>query len=251
MKKYGFTLAEVLITLGIIGVVAALTAPALNSSFQKNKVGPTLRKISSTFSVANEHVLADNESNTLTSVFGTTEEYLDALSKYVIGAPRYKDASKKTIMTVAELPLVPTNFTGGTKNSIYGMENLKIYDLPDGISVAISLTPRNQITSATREAAVGSFKGNIGALYVDINGYDKKPNRVGKDIFHFNIDDNGTVLADGGRTKCNAYTDSTCYQKTPTWDSSSWNQCNEEKVDCGHSCTGSIADNNWKVIYKY
>ena len=31
MKKSGFTLAEVLITLGIIGVVAALTAPALVS----------------------------------------------------------------------------------------------------------------------------------------------------------------------------------------------------------------------------
>ena len=29
MKNYGFTLAEVLITLGIIGVVAALTVPAL------------------------------------------------------------------------------------------------------------------------------------------------------------------------------------------------------------------------------
>lgn len=29
MKKQGFTLAEVLITLGIVGVVAALTAPAL------------------------------------------------------------------------------------------------------------------------------------------------------------------------------------------------------------------------------
>ena len=29
MKKFGFTLAEVLITLGIVGVVAALTAPAL------------------------------------------------------------------------------------------------------------------------------------------------------------------------------------------------------------------------------
>ena len=29
MKNYGFTLAEVLITLGTIGVVAALTLPAL------------------------------------------------------------------------------------------------------------------------------------------------------------------------------------------------------------------------------
>ena len=31
MKKYGFTLAEVLITLGIIGVVAAMTIPTLIS----------------------------------------------------------------------------------------------------------------------------------------------------------------------------------------------------------------------------
>lgn len=32
MQKRGFTLAEVLITLGIIGVVSALTAPALSTN---------------------------------------------------------------------------------------------------------------------------------------------------------------------------------------------------------------------------
>ncbi len=35
MKKIGFTLAEVLITLGIIGVVAALTIPTLVNNYQK------------------------------------------------------------------------------------------------------------------------------------------------------------------------------------------------------------------------
>lgn len=34
MKKYGFTLAEVLITLGIIGVVAALTIPTLMQNYK-------------------------------------------------------------------------------------------------------------------------------------------------------------------------------------------------------------------------
>lgn len=34
MKKTGFTLAEVLITLGIIGVVAAMTLPSLIQSVQ-------------------------------------------------------------------------------------------------------------------------------------------------------------------------------------------------------------------------
>ena len=34
MKKSGFTLAEVLITLGIIGVVAAMTIPSLITSYK-------------------------------------------------------------------------------------------------------------------------------------------------------------------------------------------------------------------------
>ena len=33
--KHGFTLAEVLVTLGIIGIVAALTIPALIGNYQK------------------------------------------------------------------------------------------------------------------------------------------------------------------------------------------------------------------------
>ena len=37
MKKRAFTLAEVLITLGIIGIVAALTMPTLIGNYQKNK----------------------------------------------------------------------------------------------------------------------------------------------------------------------------------------------------------------------
>ena len=35
MYKKGFTLAEVLITLGIIGVVAAMTLPTLIKNYQK------------------------------------------------------------------------------------------------------------------------------------------------------------------------------------------------------------------------
>ena len=38
MKHFGFTLAEVLITLGIIGIVAAMTIPSLNSKITKRQV---------------------------------------------------------------------------------------------------------------------------------------------------------------------------------------------------------------------
>lgn len=48
IKKNGFTLAEVLITLGIIGVVAALTIPTLISNYQKKEVPIRLQKMYNT-----------------------------------------------------------------------------------------------------------------------------------------------------------------------------------------------------------
>ncbi len=52
MKKiFGFTLAEVLITLGIIGVVAALTIPTLMANYQKQV---WINKLKKTYSVLNE-----------------------------------------------------------------------------------------------------------------------------------------------------------------------------------------------------
>ena len=47
-KKCAFTLAEVLITLGIIGVVAALTIPALIDNYQKHEVPIRLKKMYNT-----------------------------------------------------------------------------------------------------------------------------------------------------------------------------------------------------------
>lgn len=41
--KFGFTLAEVLITLGIIGVVAAMTIPTLMSTFAKQRTETQLK----------------------------------------------------------------------------------------------------------------------------------------------------------------------------------------------------------------
>ena len=49
MNKKAFTLAEVLITLSIIGVVAAMTVPNLMSNFEKQKTIVGLKKAYSEF----------------------------------------------------------------------------------------------------------------------------------------------------------------------------------------------------------
>ncbi len=47
-RKVAFTLAEVLITLGIIGVVAALTLPTLIENYKKSEISAKLKKFNTT-----------------------------------------------------------------------------------------------------------------------------------------------------------------------------------------------------------
>lgn len=90
----GFTLAEVLITLAIIGVVAALTMPALIQKHQEQVTVTKLKKFYSTFSQA--YLMAVNDNGTFDtwglgdpeyttdsegkSIY--TEDYLDRIDKF-------------------------------------------------------------------------------------------------------------------------------------------------------------------------
>ena len=51
-KNFGFTLAEVLITLGIIGVVAAMTLPNVIAGYRKKTVETRLAKLYSSINNA-------------------------------------------------------------------------------------------------------------------------------------------------------------------------------------------------------
>src|SRR5574344_629312 len=60
-KHIAFTLAEVLITLAIIGVVAALTIPTLIKNYQQKQYETQLKKTYSTLSQAFQSAAANNE----------------------------------------------------------------------------------------------------------------------------------------------------------------------------------------------
>lgn len=88
MKKDGFTLAEVLITLGIIGVVAALTIPNLIQSYKKKYVEVRLARFYSTMSQALKLNIAENgtitfEQKDLTDSEYLTQWYKDNVTKYI------------------------------------------------------------------------------------------------------------------------------------------------------------------------
>ena len=76
MKKQGFTLAEVLITLVIIGIIAAMTLPSLLGGTNKQEIKTGLQKAMSTISqaITLEYALTGDDFSTLNST--TMERFL-------------------------------------------------------------------------------------------------------------------------------------------------------------------------------
>lgn len=102
MKK-GFTLAEVLITIGIIGVVAAMTMPVLIAAHRKHIVVTKLEKVYSVFNQAvrtsivehgdvTEWVIDCGNSN---DVKCTTEEALEWFNEYIGKYLQITDITKR------------------------------------------------------------------------------------------------------------------------------------------------------------
>ena len=119
-------------------------------------------------------------------------------------------------------------------------ENMEMYVLKDGTTYYAWKTSFDNRSS--RKWHPRSY-----AMYVDINSAQKGPNSIGRDIFTFNVNGNGELLAYGSR----AWKDMT---SGATWEV----HCNKETVskwqnhnDLGDHCAGSVVDNNYKIIYKY
>lgn len=245
-KKFGFTLAEVLITLTVIGIVSALAAPVLVGSFNKSKVGPSLRKFINTIENANEHILGDTGTERLNEFTSDTQTYLEKLNQFVKGSIEKDDSDN--VLTLDNVSIKPTNYAGSNYNFKLGNTNYIIYDFNNGDSAAVKVYSSDELSSAEDQNSSGSYKGGYALIAYDINGFNTKPNKLAKDIFLFTVDNNGSVVPYGGKTYASAYSVGT--STTPLWDGGS-SICNESEVAVGNSCAGSVADNGWKVIYKY
>src|SRR5574344_2035276 len=65
MKKFAFTLAEVLIVLGIIGVVAAMTIPTLINNYQVSQYESALKHTYSTLIAGFKQIELNNDCDSL------------------------------------------------------------------------------------------------------------------------------------------------------------------------------------------
>lgn len=249
MKK-GFTLAEVLITLGIIGVVAALTAPALIQDAGSAQIGPKLAKAVSTFEVANENLLSNAGAGTILASGATSgsnsemRNYGEALSNYMKishfddskYSQDYKSMLKDYNKGAYNSASAPQFAQAGIKFA-FGEQrgNGAKFLAKDGTLYIIGRGPFAQ-------GATEPHNSKFAFVLIDINGM-AKPNQIGRDAFGFALTSDGTLVPIGTQHKVFLP-----YDMNYHWQNGA-DKCNANEVTSGWTCAGSIFENNLKVIY--
>ena len=213
--KVAFTLAEVLITLGVIGVVASLTLPSVINNYQKKVVAKRLATSYSTISNAFAMAKIDYD-----DILGwdlpkdgenakIAEDFID---KYFL--PYFDSYEKVGWMSF---------------NRFY---DIKPYSGAGGYFVRLKSGVVLTFAFATYRDAEGVLHYNYPYFDIDINGKNK-PNKVGRDRFAFTLF-NGKLIA------------SRTYQNLSR--AQIIQACKSGKAD---ACTQLIFLNNWEIPDDY
>lgn len=215
-SNLGFTLAEVLITLGIIGVVAAMTLPSLVANYRKKQYVNSLKTgyaiLNDGFrSMMAEENVEDIEDSELFAVMKNVGNDTDTVASEQAAARVLEKYFKKArLVSRADLhtktackDLVgkgPRFWNLGDKTTCSGNYNMQ-YALPNGMTMSIFLydtCATSSIPESEIEAAGGKMKKLCGQIDLDING-EKEPNQWGRDGYRFWITQAATIVPAGGR----------------------------------------------------
>lgn len=244
-KSKGFTLAEVLITLGIIGVVAAMTIPTLMANQQKYAYVQALKKFVTVFNQALSQYASDNgcvgdlAGTGLYSSTSTPDSILSALKPYLV-VNEYCGQAAGCFASGTK------NLDGSTNNNDFNTStSFAKLRLADGTDVAIGAAPGGY-PNCTYNLGSGVTSNFCGNVYVDVNG-DKGPNQAGRDWFAFVVTGSGQLYPRGGHllnnTAANGY----------WWDNTGQTaNCTPETSTVaayGLTCSGRIIEKGWQMDY--
>lgn len=222
INRNAFTLAEVLITLGIIGVVAALTMPSLIGNYKKQQAIQQVKKAYSVLSQAYTRAVADfGDSSEWDEITPQTAfDYYDTYWKPYFQAPvrcyRYSECGYES-----KTPFFKTKKTadGYEISPNAGSENSRVLlHLNDGTFIMI-------ITGS-------GYGDDDRRILVDLNGA-KLPNRFGNDVFFF-LRVNGKGVVPYGYDKSVDEVNSDC-----------------SKTGNGYMCAAKLMQAGWQMEKDY
>lgn len=175
-----FTLAEVLITLGIIGVVAALTMPSLIGNYQKKVWTAQLKKC---VNITQNHVKLINVSEGMDIIYETSYGEAYTQPSGGISLYNYKLFPEKM---ASFLKLEPVS--KHTKFYSY-LQKFDSYDFE-------GFTLKDGSCIAYPSAGFGHYSNYTGnprhSVFIDVN-CDKTPNKAGRDRFVIEVDGYGSI----------------------------------------------------------
>lgn len=220
--KKAFTLSEILITLGIIGIVAAMTIPNLMTAYKKHEIETKLKKAVSTINQAVKMSEAENgemESwDKNLDQISFLKQYISPylkISQYCVGQGSCGYENKNTVW----------RYANGTYN-LYAnpfYNNRVLFITTDGILFAFTF-----LNAGTRVEF-----DNDKVIIIDINAA-RKPNQFGKDIFFlYRIEEKDSIIpygADKGQNEIQ-------------------NDCNNNNR--GIYCAALIRQHGWKIPKNY
>ena len=227
MKLKGFTLAEVLITLSIIGVVAALTMPKINANVQRRELETSFAKIVRDLENVNQIVIGDKNAKSLAAACGIAANSAQTWDNAMAYFRTIRDYYS---ITPGINPAV--NYTGD------GLQNLNT-----SANWAGYFTSKNREYGMRPLGGFGDVTGYI-IFMLDINGPDKGPNRIGIDAHEMVVDmSTGEVYGFGSR----ATTLFSSERKGDLWTT----RCPSapSAITSARSCAGSIMDNGNRILY--
>lgn len=185
--KSAFTLAEILITLAIIGVVAAMVIPAITTAADKQATISGYKEAYATLTTAIKMSEATNgtiDTWDFPSAYYNTTQGVSFAQTYLIP---YLKISKKCEATTGYFitPKTPIGNNSGYTAPVQ-------YILSNGMSICLrtmGVSGRNLAYANTGEKSIN--------ILVDING-NKNPNTLGKDVFSFILADKAAAIHNGG-----------------------------------------------------
>lgn len=177
--KKGFTLAEVLITLGIIGVISAMVVPQLQASVRKQQLRTKFLKTYSMLQQTFKTMEANDVSlDSGTYKFKQNGFFYQTFAKYI--------KNTQTCYGNYKFPCYDPSPSTNRYKSLDGKSTISYAFLDDGQIVLLDgtlLIFENEIYSQ-------SSTMRIIIIFADLNGYNNQPNRLGYDLFAFQFINN-------------------------------------------------------------
>ena len=215
MKEKAFTLAEVLITLGIIGIVAAITLPVLTKKYQEKILVTQLKRSYSDLENALRLYATTNSCSDISCISDTsttTNELTQKLYQQFTGA-KYCEVGNKSPQCINVKIKGNTPVNDGYGNTIAGDTFRKPYFITKSNSayqvIQYSECPRKVISNKRDEngnfiigadgkpETTTNISNVCATFYIDTNGTLKGPNQFGADIFKFDLYYDGKFKPNG------------------------------------------------------